>query len=60
MALGLRIVSSNVGGVPYLLTHGVNGKLVNSAEEIEEILDEGYFKTGDQVEIIIIRNNWTQ
>ena len=26
-------------------------------EEIEEILDEGYFKTGDEVEIIIIRNN---
>ena len=35
----------------------VNGKLVNSANDIEEILDVGYFKTGDQVQIIVIRNN---
>ena len=35
----------------------VNGKSVNSANDIEEILDVGYFKTGDQVEIIVIRNN---
>jgi serine protease Do len=39
------------------IIYKVNGKSVNSAEEIEEILDEGYFKTGDEVEIIIIRNN---
>ena len=35
----------------------VNKKLVKSAQEIEEVLDEGYFKTGDEVEIIIMRNN---
>ena len=39
------------------IIYKVNGKSVNSSEEIEEILDEGYFKTGDEVEIIIIRNN---
>ena len=39
------------------IIYKVNGKSVNSADEIEEILDEGYFKTGDEVEIIIIRNN---
>ena len=35
----------------------VNGKFVRSAQEIEEVLDEGYFKTGDEVELVIIRNN---
>jgi len=39
------------------IIYKVNGKLVNSAEEIEEILDEGYFKTGDEVDIVVIRNN---
>tara|TARA_B100001540_G_C15790779_1_gene635343 strand:+ start:763 stop:1836 length:1074 start_codon:yes stop_codon:yes gene_type:complete len=39
------------------IIYKVNGKSVNSAKEIEEILDEGYFKTGDEVDIIIIRNN---
>ena len=35
----------------------VNNRIVNTAQEIEEVLGEGYFKTGDQVDIIIIRNN---
>ena len=39
------------------IIYKVNGKLVNSAQEIEEILDEGYFKTGDEVEIVIMRKN---
>ena len=35
----------------------VNGKKVNSVQDIEDILDEGYFKTGDQVNLVIIRDN---
>ena len=35
----------------------VNGKKVNSVQDIEDILDEGYFKTGDQVDIVVIRNS---
>ena len=39
------------------IIYKVNGKSVNSEEEIKEILSEGYFKTGDEVDIIIVRNN---
>ena len=39
------------------IIYKVNGKLVNSAKDIIEILDKGYFKTGDDVEIIVIRDN---
>ena len=35
----------------------VDGKKVNSVKDIEDILDKGYFKTGDQVDILVIRNN---
>ena len=35
----------------------VNGKKVNSVQDIENILDEGYFRTGDQVDIVVIRNS---
>ena len=37
------------------IIYKVDGRLVNSANQIEEILDVGYFKTGDQVDIVIIR-----
>ena len=37
----------------------VNNKMVGSGDEIEEILNEGYFKTGDEVEVLILRNNNT-
>lgn len=29
MALGMPVISTNVGGIPYLIENGVNGKLVN-------------------------------
>ena len=32
MALGLPVVSTNVGGVPYLIEHGANGMLVNKGD----------------------------
>lgn len=32
MALGLPVVSTNVGGIPYLITPNVNGKLVPDAD----------------------------
>ena len=32
MALGLPVVSTNVGGIPYLIAHDVNGKLVPDAD----------------------------
>ena len=38
------------------IIYKVNGRLVNSANQIEEILDVGYFKTGDQVDIVLIRD----
>jgi len=31
MALGLPVVSTNVGGVPYLIENGVNGCLIERA-----------------------------
>ena len=39
------------------VVYKVNNKVVNTAEEIEEVLGEGYYKTGDQVEMIILRKN---
>jgi len=44
MALGLPVVSTNVGGIPYLIQHGKNGILVENykvlqmAEAIEELV----------------------
>ena len=32
-------------------------QIVNSALDIEEALDEGYFKTNDEVDLLLIRNN---
>ena len=37
----------------------VNNKIVGSDSDIEEILNEGYFKTGDEVEVLILRDNNT-
>tara|TARA_Y100001970_G_scaffold293631_1_gene441816 strand:- start:3552 stop:4565 length:1014 start_codon:yes stop_codon:yes gene_type:complete len=39
------------------IIYKVNGELVNSEEDISEILSEGYFKTGDEVDVTVIRNN---
>ena len=33
----------------------VNGKIVNSALDIQKALDEGYFKTNDEVDLVIVR-----
>ena len=33
----------------------VNGKIVNSALDIQQALDEGYFKTNDEVDLVIVR-----
>tara|TARA_B100000959_G_C14909335_1_gene594434 strand:+ start:180 stop:1226 length:1047 start_codon:yes stop_codon:yes gene_type:complete len=34
----------------------VNNQIISSGNDIEEVLNEGYFKTGDEVEILVIRN----
>ena len=34
----------------------VNNQMVGSGNDIEEVLNEGYFKTGDDVEVLIVRN----
>ena len=39
------------------IIYRVNNEIVNSALDIEEALDEGYFKTNDEVDLLIIRNN---
>ena len=39
------------------IIYKVNNKIVNSALDIEKALDEGYFKTNDEVDLLIIRNN---
>ena len=33
----------------------VNNKIVNSALDIQQALDEGYFKTNDEVDLVIVR-----
>ena len=33
----------------------VNGKIVNTALDIQQALDEGYFKTNDEVDLVIVR-----
>ena len=42
MALGLPVVSTNVGGVPFLIEHGINGMLVNKGDAItmSRIIDQ--------------------
>jgi len=35
MALGLPVISTNVGGIPYLIDHGVNGFLVKPNQALE-------------------------
>jgi len=39
------------------IIYKVNDKIVNSDIEFKEALDEGYFKTNDEVKLLIIRNN---
>jgi glycosyltransferase involved in cell wall biosynthesis len=39
MALGLPVVSTNVGGIPYLLEHNVNALLVND-DDIDEMTNQ--------------------
>ena len=39
------------------IIYKVNNKIINSALDIEEALDEGYFKTNDEVDLLIVRNN---
>jgi len=39
------------------IIYKINDKIVNSAIDIEEALDEGYFKTNDEVMLLIIRKN---
>lgn len=46
MALGIPIISTNVGGIPYLIENGVNGKLVNVGDThammnaVEELMQD--------------------
>ena len=39
------------------IIYKVNDRIVNSTMDIEEALDEGYFKTDDEVKLLIIRKN---
>ncbi len=50
LALGFPVISTNVGGIPFLLKHEVNGLLVNSGDvsamvkEIEKVLQDSKFR----------------
>ena len=37
------------------IIYKVNNKIVNSALDIQQALDEGYFKTNDEVDLVIVR-----
>lgn len=37
------------------IIYKVNDKIVNSALDIQQALDEGYFKTNDEVDLVIVR-----
>ena len=39
MALGLPIVSTNVGGIPYLLEHNNNALLIND-DDVEDMVSQ--------------------
>ena len=52
-----RILTERSQRIPSMLAGAGNYLITNSAEDIEEVLDEGYFKTGDQVSITIQRKS---
>ena len=73
MALGLPVVSTNVGGIPYLIENSVDGVLVEKANimemvtAIERILNNEYQslaknarKKVEQFEWNVVRNMWTE
>ena len=75
MALGLPIVSTNVGGIPYLLDHNFNALLVNDNDletmvsEIERIFTEKDLteklisnaqNTVEKFDWKIVKNQWIE
>ncbi|MEP1499030.1 glycosyltransferase, partial [Nonlabens ulvanivorans] len=52
MALGLPVISTNVGGIPFLIKNGENGfltppfKAVEMANHINELLENNQLVTG--------------
>jgi len=74
MALGLPIVSTNVGGIPYLVTSGTNGLLVPAGDEnamkdaVKQLLEDTAFtrKLSQQArakatlfDYIMVAEKWT-
>jgi glycosyltransferase involved in cell wall biosynthesis len=73
MALGLPVISTNVGGIPYLIKNSVNGILVENDDEIEmadaiaeliqnqnkaKILVRNARKKVENFDINVVKDNW--
>ncbi|MEF1200557.1 glycosyltransferase family 4 protein [Vibrio owensii] len=66
MALGLPIISTNVGGIPYMINDYTNGLLVEPndhnmlADKISELFEDEvlYRKISKNVEVEIIKYDW--
>lgn len=56
MALGLPVVSTNVGGIPYIITHKQNGLLTN-ADDVTEMASAVTLLLGDSSMASTISNN---
>ena len=59
MALGLPVVSTDVGGLPYLITHGVNGFLVPSTSA-QGFADKVSALWDDEVDVHLLGQNARQ
>lgn len=66
MSLGMAVVSTNVGGIPHLLTHGENAMLVpdgdfhSMAESVAELMENESLRTSilKQSEALVAQSSW--